>query len=124
MSFSRHSASNSGLSLQRSSTSWLTSETAPARAASTLNDPDDETGDGVPIMLRGSDMGVAEHEAKNIALARRERAIVGQHRSGGAIPRDDIPGGGLDQGGTDLERIEHALQTGCDPFRGLVADLG
>jgi hypothetical protein len=78
---------------------------------------DHETGHAVPIISRGSDAGVAEEEAKDVALAWRERAIVGQHRSGSAIPCDDLPGGGLDQGGTDLERIEQALQTGCDPRR-------
>src|SRR5882757_2306786 len=85
---------------------------------------DHETGHAFPIMLRRSDAGVAEDEAKDVALARRERAIVGQHGSGGAIPGDDLPSGGLDQGGTDLERIEQALQTGRDPLGGLVTDLG
>ena len=38
-SLSRHMASNSGLSRHSSSTSWPTSETAPARAASARNAP-------------------------------------------------------------------------------------
>ena len=85
---------------------------------------DHETRHALPIILRRPDAGIAEDEAKDVALARRKRAIVGQHRRRSAIPCDDVPGGGLDQRRTDLERIEQPLQTRRDAFGGLVADLG
>ena len=78
----------------------------------------------MPVLLRGADARVAEDAAKDVAFARGERAVVGQHGGGGAVPGDDLPGGGLDQGGAGVQRVEQALQAGRDAFRGLVADLG
>src|SRR6202021_3607597 len=64
---------------------------------------DHETGDIVPIVLRGPDFGVIKHEAQDVTLSWMERAIVGKHNSRSPIPGDDIPGGRLDQRGTALE---------------------
>ncbi len=85
---------------------------------------DHETRHALPIILRRPDAGIAEDQAKDVALAGRKRAVVGQHRGGRAIPCDDVPGGGLDQRGTGIERIEQALQARRDAFGGRVADLG
>ena len=85
---------------------------------------DHEARHAFPIILRRPDAGIAEDQAKDVALAGRERAIVGQHRCRRAIPRDDIPGGGLDQGGAGIERIKQALQARGDAFGRGVANLG
>ena len=93
-----------------------TSDTAPARAASARNAPTTKPRHAFPIVLRRADARIAKDEAKDVALAGRERAVVGQHRGGGAIPCDDVPGGGLDQRGAGIERIEQTLQAGRDAF--------
>ncbi len=86
--------------------------------------PNYETGYGVPVMLLGPDAGVAKEQAQDVALARRQRGVIRQHHSGGAIPCDHIPGGGFYQRGTHFKRVEQALQTGRNPCESLVAHLG
>lgn len=122
-SLSRHNASNSGLAPQfvhefahlgsESGTRHIRSERAH-----------DEPRDAFPIVLLGPDGGIAEQELQDIALAGRQRAVVGQHDSGGAVPRDHIPDGGLDDCRTRFERIEQVLQAGVNAFDRFVAHFG
>ena len=86
--------------------------------------PHHEPGDGLPIELSGANAGVAEDEAQDVALLRRERAVVGQHRSRSLVPGDDVPCGRADHGRAELQRVEHALQPWRDTLGCLVANLG
>ena len=51
-------------------------------------------------------------------------AIVGQHHGRRPVPGDHVPGGGPDESGARLQRIEHALQPWRDAFVLAIAHLG
>jgi hypothetical protein len=53
-----------------------------------------------------------------------ERCVVAQHRSGSAVPGDDVPRGSLHIGRTELERVENALQSRRNVFGPMKADFG
>jgi len=75
-----------------------------------------EPGDAFPIELRGADAGIEADEAQDIALLRRERSVVGQHRDRGAVPRDDVPWGGLHQGRAEFKRVHSFFKVfNCSP---------
>ena len=86
--------------------------------------PHHEPGDGLPIELSGANAGIAEDEAQHVALLRRERAIVGQHRSSSAVPGDDVPCDRAHNGRAELQCVEHALKPGRHTLGCLVANLG
>ncbi|MGY4436905.1 hypothetical protein ACVWWO_009382 [Bradyrhizobium sp. F1.13.1] len=85
---------------------------------------DHEARHAVPVVLRGADARIAEDEAQDVALFRRDRAVVRQHGACGFVPGDDVPDRGPHQGRTEFERIEHALQPRRDAFVRLVPHLG
>lgn len=55
---------------------------------------------------------------------RRRRPIVGEHHGRRAVPGNDIPRGGSQQGRARLQRIENALQPQRDALALLVMRLG
>ena len=81
-------------------------------------------GIALPIRHRGAKRRIAEDEAQAVALLGGERSIVGQHRRGGAVPRDDVPCGGLHIGRAEFERVEHALQSRRNTLGRVIADFG
>ena len=78
---SRHIASNSGLSRQSSSTKGCHLGGRAGARHIRPECPDHEPGDGLPIELGGANARIAEDEPQHVALLRRERTIVGQHRA-------------------------------------------
>ena len=85
---------------------------------------DHEARQAFPVVLRFADARPQDHTAHDVALAGGQRAVVGQHGGFGAATGDHLSGGGLDQGGTDVEHIEQAVQAGREPLDSPVSRPG
>ena len=93
-----------------------TSATAPARAASARNAPTTKRATLSQSYCAARTRGSQKIRRRMLRWLGRQRAVVGQHRGRRAVPGDDVPGGGPDQRGAGLQRIEHPLQPRRDAF--------
>ncbi|CAM5336822.1 hypothetical protein ATER59S_00058 [Aquamicrobium terrae] len=122
-SLSCHRRSKSWLTVQSSATSSPTSDMAPARATSARN-----AATRKPARLSQSAcadrMRAFPKTSRKILRWFGESSVVRQEGCRGAVPSHDVPQGGFDDGGANLQRIQKALQSRRNAGRGLVADFG
>jgi len=118
-----HMASNSGLSRHSSATRGCTCAAAPARAASTRNAPTTNRATLSQSYCAARTRGSRKMKRRILRCCGGSDCVVDQHHRRRAVPRQHVPGGGPDQCGAGLQRIEHVLQAWRDAFIPVVAHL-